>query len=372
MEYLCTCNVTQEDKFSNITILESLDELNRVVINDKNSHVIMRDDFIKSCLPFNTLKEYIKNINKVNPGITIDTEGDYIDDLVDESFLKTLADNLNPDDLTMLLQFKPTETIDAIYRLIAKYNKQTFQELRSASIISAMREEIDTLKDDVKEYKEALEQERVNKVDVQNKLSVLVNRINYTHNVGVDASKLFKIQGNSYDNILYFKEISRVQYTDTFIMILQEIFKIIYNMPTRVLVIEGYYANGKVSQYPTLKPHYALTERDVLQSDILMLGYQPKIVQDIMKNPSNVSILIVLDRAGYSVPHILGDNVEYLYLASDIKDVPKDVPKSRIISYHSDTLFIPHIKGFEDMSPRDKVGAYSREKIVHLIVDLLE
>ena len=183
---------------------------------------------------------------------------------------------------------------------------------------------------------------------------------------------MFQVDKNSYDKILYIKEISRVQYTDTLVYYLKEILKTLYAMPTRILVIEAYYADGKIPLYPDLVPHHNLIERDIIKGDILMLGMQPNMMQDILKNASNISILIILDRAGYSVPHVSGDNVEVLYTVSDLKDVPQGVPLGRVISYDESTQFIKYIKGFDSMDTSARIGAYSSMNIVKNIVSLLE
>ena len=143
-------------------------------------------------------------------------------------------------------------------------------------------------------------------------------------------------------------------------------------MPTRVLCIEGYYAEGKIDQYPQLKPHHNLIERDVLKGDILMLGMQPKLMQDILKNASNISILIVLDRGGYAVPHISGDNVEVIYTVSDLKDKPEWIPNGRCISYSNDSLFIKYLKDFDKMDITTRIGAYSSMSIMKKLVQLIE
>jgi hypothetical protein len=103
-----------------------------------------------------------------------------------------------------------------------------------------------------------------------------------------------------------------------------------------------------------------------------MLGMQPNIMQDILKNASNISILIVLDRAGYSVPHITGDNVEVLYTVSDLKDVPENVPLGRVISYSDKTQFIKYIKDFDSMDTSARISKYSSMNIVKNIIALLE
>jgi hypothetical protein len=373
VEYLCTTNITTEDKLSNRNFVNSIKELNKVVVDNKAHHkVVIRKDFVDEYFPYNQLSEFIVNVSKINPNLIIETEDYEIKQEVDASILSLISENLNKDDLTMLLQFKSHDFVEALFKLIQAYTNNKKFELEGASIIAGLRERIDTLNDDIEELKDLLHKETINKSDVQDKLSVLIKRINYTHNVGVDEDMLFMSNSNNYDKVIYIKEVTRVQYVDTLVNVLQEILKLLYNMPTRVVTIEGYYANGKVPLYPNLKPHYNLTEKDVLSGDILMLGYQPKLFQDIMRNPSNISILIVLDRGGYASPHLFGTNVQYLFTASDPSDVPSDVPASRIISYRENTLFIPFIKGFDKLSNSEKVQKYSSLRLIKQLIKLIE
>lgn len=373
MEYLCTSNITTEDKLSSINFITTVGDLNKVVIDNKAHHrVTMRKDFVDTYFPYNQLVEFIKSASKLNPNLIIETEGFEAVQEVDSGILSLISDNLNKDDLTTLLQFKSHDVIEALFKLIQAYSDNKEFELEGASIISGLRETVDQLNDRIAELEDLVSKETTNKADLQDRLSVLVNRINFTHNVGIDENMLFREEHNNYDKIIYIKEITRVQYVDTLVSILQEILRLLYNMPTRVLVIEGYYANGKVPQYPALKPHYRLTEKDVLSGDILMLGYQPKLFKDIMRNPSNVSILLVLDRGGYGSPHLFGDNVQYLFTASNTSDVDSDVPPSRIISYKDNNLFIPYIKGFDELSSSEKIHKYSSLKIMRQLITLLE
>lgn len=376
MEFLCTVNITSEDKLSNKNFIMTLEDLNKIVIDNKsNNKVILRKDFINKYFPYNQVQEFKNNVSKINPNLILETENYTISTEVNNEIVNLIKNNMNKDDLTMLLQFKSYEFIETIYKLIEKYDENKNFELEGASIISSLRETVDQLNDELNIIKDTLDKEIKNKLDLQNKLSVLINRINYTHNIGINEDMLFNYDNNSYDKVIYIKEITRVQYIDTFILILQEILRLIYNMPTRLLVIESYYSTGKVSLYPNLKPHYKLTEKDVLSGDILMAGYQPKLFKDIMNNPSNISIIIILDRGGYSIPHLIGDNVEYLFTVSDLSDLKyleTHVPLSRIISYKEDTLNIPYIKDFNKLSINQQVQKYSSLKIMKQIISLVE
>ena len=72
------------------------------------------------------------------------------------------------------------------------------------------------------------------------------------------------------------------------------------------------------------------------------------------------------------LPHLRGENIEYFYTASDLKDVSDDIPNSRIISYSEKTLFIPLIKNFEAMGNGEKMSAYSSTTIMKRLIATIE
>lgn len=106
--------------------------------------------------------------------------------------------------------------------------------------------------------------------------------------------------------------------------------------------------------------------------DILMLGMQPGLMHDILQNPSGISVLIVLDRAGFAFPHIKGDNINYFYTASDTADIPEKVSRSRIISYRDDTLFIPMVEGYGALDDGQRMSRYSSFDITKRVISLVE
>lgn len=211
------------------------------------------------------------------------------------------------------------------------------------------------------------------KNELEAKLHQLISRINYSYGKQVDEDKMLQIEGCRYDKVLYIKEITRVHYTDTFIYYLQEILKTLYGVPARVLVIEAYYAYDRLKLYPSLKPHWNLTYRDVYESDIYMAGFQPKLARDIMQNSSAYNYLIILDRGGAGYQHILNEKIETLYTVSDPKDFPKDVDPSRIITYRGDThLIIDYIPDFDKLPSERKISEYSSMPAMQAVIELME
>lgn len=372
MTYLASLTEEIEDKINGYTIIHTKEELDKVVaLNQIVNTVIIRRDFACEYFTPTGLSRYIENVKTINRNLTI-TLDEKSEVLTQERFVKKIASARNLDEMFMLLSRYPNEFLDAMKNLTGQYGKDTSELLNASSAVSRLQFTIDGQAKQIDDltYKLAIEQE--NKANVQAKLDALVNRINYQYNLDVDPKKLFKVDKNNYDKVLYIKELTRVQYVDSLVYYLSEILRVLYSMPTRLCVIEPYYAYGKSALYPTLVPHNKLTERDVISGDILMFGMQPKLMESILKNPNNVSILIVLDRAGYATPHIYGNNVDYIITASDAKDVPVEVPKENIISYDESTLYIPYVKGFDNLDPNEKLTRYSSFPIMKSIISLLE
>ena len=371
MIYLASLVAQTEDKIRGYCLIKTKMELDIVVAdNTKANRVIIREDFSGEYFTPTGLSSYVENARRVNPNLIIEFESGKI--LTKNSFVEKVRNVLSFEELVEVAGRYPKEYFDTIRMLTVEDTERNKELLAASSNVSRLQETIDLQKKEIEDLRDALRLEQENKMQYASKFEVLVNRINYQYNLNVYKDKMFETDSNAYDKVIYIKEITRVQYVDTFVKYLKEILKILYQMPTRLVVIEPYYATGKCVQYPELVPHYKLKESDVVYSDVLMLGVQPKLMEDILKNPSNISILVVLDRAGAKSPHILGKNVEYFYTASDIRDVPQSIPKSRMITYTADTLFIPMIKDFDKLDSSERMSKYSSMSIIKRIVSLIE
>lgn len=372
MMYLASLDEATKDKVDGYKFIHTKSELDCIVVDNLQSNkVVIRRDFAHEYFTPSGIKAYIDNVRKINPNIIIELDKS-VNTITQDSFIDKLAACRNLDEVIMLQGAHEKEFMDALEHLVKGERTDRNSMLEYANQISRLQSIIEGLQSELKEKEFSMRTEIENKLSYQSKFHALISRINYQYNVNVDKNKMFHVDENSYDKILYIKEISRVQYTDTLIYYLKEILKVLYGLPTRVVVIEGYYANGKIPQYPNYVPHHELIERDVIKGDILMLGMQPNIMQDILKNSSRVSILIVLDRGGYSIPHISGDNVEVMYTVSDLRDIPEGVPYGRVISYSDQTNFIKFIKDFDSLDTSARLSQYSSMKVVKNLIELIE
>ena len=360
-----------EDKLNRYVILHTREEVSNVAIDNLHSNtIIFRSDFIQKYFTPSGFNEFRDGMKKLNPNLIIKLEEDL--DMVNfDTMMQRLAKLGTIDDLVSLISYYPKEVFDTILTLAKGVEDQRDKFLQYSAQISELQNLNNDLNDECDDLRHDVELQKLTNDSISSRLNIMVSRANYQYGINYNIDKTFVVDKNSYDRIIYIKEITRVQYIDTFIYYLKEILKIVYGMPTRLVVIESYYSDAKVRLYPDLKPHYDLTHEDVLSGDVLMLGMQSKIMTDILKNASNISFLIVLDRAGYSEPHITGDNVEYLFTASDIKDVPDTIDKTRIISYEPDTLSIPFVDGFDQLDSSSKMSIYSSIPITKSIIDLL-
>lgn len=371
MIYLASLVEETKDKVEGYKIIHTKRELDAIVVNTREfNKVIIRPDFAHEFFTPTGLTEYIANVKSFNYNVNIVL--DFENNSESRSTMITkISECRNIYELNMLQNAHEKEFMDTLQYLIKRDTDDYNQMLLYSSQVSRLQSIVEGLKAELDEKDKVIEMEAENKLSYQSKFHALVSRINYQYNVTVDKNKLFHVDQNSYDKVLYIKEITRVQYVDSLIYYLKEICRIMFSMPTRILVIESYYANGKIHLYPNLVPHHELTERDVISGDVLMLGMQPNIMQDILKNSSNISLLIILDRSGYSVPHLSGENVEVMYTVSDIKDLPDNIPLGRVISYSDKTQYIKYIKDFDKIDASAKISEYSSMQIVKNIMNLL-
>lgn len=369
MIYSASIIDNKEDRLNGYYAIHTKTELDNIVGKSEPSKIILHNDFVNKFFTPLGLEKYIKNTRIYNPLITIVTDKD-CETLEVDKFIRKLSKVEDIEELIWIALSREEEFFNALRLLTDNYIKHDNELLDASSNIALLQSIIDNDKDTINLLKEELIIERRNKLLANTSLSVLIGRINNQYNIGIDKSKLFYTDStNKYDRIIYIKELTRVQYVDTFIYYLKEIFKILHQIPARILIIEGYYATDKVKLYPHLVPHYQLHEKDILSGDILMLGTQPKILNDVLRNSSSVSVLIVLDRAGYIVPHIIGDKVEYYYTVSDLKDRPDNIDNQHLISYDKETLYIPYDENFNTYDINKKIQRYSSMDIMKTIIN---
>lgn len=342
-----------------------------VSIADKlATEIFIRQDFANEYFTPSSLSEFMKNARKINPRANIYTDALAVDFMVEQ--VKRLDGLKNTSEFIYALEKNPRDMFNLIHELCSFYVRAYSETLEANNKVSSQHLKIATLQRQLTEQKKLYDDVVAREQEAESRLHVLVSRINYQYGHNLNMDTLLDAYGNRYDKVLYMKEISRVHYMDTFIYYLQEILRTLYGVPCRLCVMESFYAYDNIDLYPDLVPSWDMTAEDVYSSDIFMAGYQPSLMEDILKNSSNIRYLVILDRAGGFKVHVHGENVENLYCVSDVNDMGNFQYMDRVISYSPSTLNIPHVKGFDKKTNEEKVSAYSSMEIMKTVIELLE
>lgn len=346
-------------------------DLYQVLLQRDTAEIRISKDFAEAFFTPSGLSDFVQNAHTVNPYCTITVDADMRD--FNMKAIKALSSYNSIEEVIFQLQAHPKEMLDVIKLLCTSYTDTYTETLIANNKVAALHLQNSELIKKLEDKQDDCQRLLNDKLAVEAQLGMLVGRINYAYDKDIDPSQFTKIEGKSrYTRILYIKERTRVRYVDTLIYYLKEILKTLYGVPAREVVIAPYYAYGGIKLYPGLTPSFDLSYSQLYQADIYMPGFQPSVMADILKNPSNVEYLIVLDRCGFEMPHILGPEVEYIYTMSDLKDNFDDIDLHRIISYSHYSQFIPYIKGFDEMSIEDRMKSYSSMRIMKFLIELLE
>lgn len=347
-------------------------ELYAAVVDKSCTEIEIRKEFANTYFNYTELCEFVENCCTVAPNVKITVDDTVYNDNLNT--IKRIHELQSVEEFIFLTESQPDKMLAAIRELTSSYLSAHKEMIETNSKLSTALTQVDELKQQLQ-----LNQENYNALlDVKNNISAqlqtLVNRVNFNYEQTVNPDRMFLNTENAFKKVLYFKELSRVHYTDTLLYYLSEIIKTLYSMPLRVVVIEPFYAYGRVEQYKQLNlvPHWDMSYRDVYEGNILMAGFQPKLMQDIALNSNHIQYLLVLDRGGMNCVHMHSPNVETFYMASDMSDITFNIDKNHVISYEADTLHIPFIKGFNDLSLEERIQKYSSTKIIQTLIDSLE
>jgi hypothetical protein len=346
-------------------------ELYQVLLYKDTTEIHISREFAEAFFTPSGLSDLVQNVSMVNPFCAVIIDADIRDFRM--KAIKALSSYTSIEEIIYQLQAHPREMLDVIKMLCGNYTDTYSETLVANNKVAALHlqnsELIKKLEDLQEDYQRLLR----DKTLTESKLGMLVGRINHSYEKDIDPSQFLSIEGKSrYTRILYIKERTRVSHIDTLIYYLKEILKTLYSVPAREVIIGPYYAYGGAKLYKGAQPSFDLSYAQLYKSDIYMPGFQPSVMADILKNPSNVEYLIVLDRCGFEAPHIIGEDVEYIYTMSDLADNFDDIDLRRIISYSRGTQFIPYIADFDKLSVEDKMVRYSSMRIMKFLIQLLE
>lgn len=350
--------------------ITTIAELYRALPIADTTEIRLSDDFVNNYFTPTGLSEFITNAGKLNPKCKIVTSAEVRD--MEINAINQICSFQTVGELIYMAESNPT-LFKQVFKTLVNHYKTAYSETLLANnkvaSLQLQNSQAQTALDSLNEtYTKLKEDYSV----LLHKFTTLLERVNRGGVYRVDPDNLsYQIEHSKYRKILYFKEITRVRYVDSLLIYLQHILKSLWGVPARLLVIESFYATDKVSLYPTCVSSQDLTYADVYGRDIVMTGYDYSLMEDILRNPSNIEYLLILDRAGIHNPHVYGDCVEYLMVMSDLSDNLYHANLDRIISYSPETLHIPYIRGFDKLNTEEKVRCYSSMPVIKSLLNLL-
>lgn len=372
MRYICTKEFNSEHTLNGYTCITEIEELHRAIVDRNATEITFEDSFVDTFYTPSSFEELVNEISKINPSLQLKFETPEI--IIMPAQVKRLTKIDTADELFLMLNNQPEKVLDIIKFLGRKYLEVNEETLIANSKLASMQLKVSSLTKQVRENEDQIDRLVKTELNSSTRLEVLVNRINNKYNGNINPDEMFDVEGNSFDKVLYLKEITRLRFTDTLIYYLQEILRSLYSMKCRLVVMEPFNAHDKYVEYPNLVPTWSCSKLDIVSSDIFMAGIQSLTMSDILKNASNIKYLIILDRTGDTKVHVTGSNVEPLYMLSSYEDkkLYQQIPEDRIISYNADSLNIPYIPEFDEMPSEKKMGVYSSLPITKTLIEMLE
>lgn len=368
MKYIALAKVDNDILIRGDECIVNMEELYCALSDPECTEIVINKEFYDKYFTFPALCDFVENCGTVAPNVTVTVPDTVYTDM--NNAVREVARYKTQEEFSYALIADPTKLIATVQALCSYY----FAARDEASVANNRASELMLLIDELQQDKDALRGELGKMTTHANELNAslqtLVNRVNFRYEKTINPDNMFVLNENQFKHVLYIKEITRVRFVDTMLYYLQEIMKTLYSVPIRTVVIEPFYSYGREALYPGYAPHWKLSYRDVYSGNIFMAGIQPKVMHDVLQNSNHLHYLVILDRGGYMTPHVKGHNVTTIYTAADINDVPDDM--EQVISYCEDTLNIPYIEDFEELSPEEKIQKYSSMPILQTLVNTLE
>ena len=370
MKYIALPKVDNDILIHGDECVTNLEELYNALSDPECTEIELRKDFCDIYFTYTALVDFVENCGAVAPNVVVYVENTSYSDT--NSAVREISQYKTMEEFMYALQLDSSKLIATVQTLCNYYFATRDEAAASNNKVSELMVQIDELQAAKKVLENNLKnvQEHANIVNAN--LQALVNRVNFRYEKTIKVDEQFVLRENAYRHVLYIKEITRVRFVDTLLYYLQEIMKTMYTVPVRTVVIEPFYSYGREALYPGYAPHWQLSYRDVYSGNIFMAGVQPKVLRDVLQNSNHLHYLVILDRGGYMEPHVAGQNVSTLYTITSLSDLSDKVDKSDVISYNEDTLNIPYIDGFDEMSPEEKIQRYSSMPIMQVLVNKLE
>lgn len=245
--------------------------------------------------------------------------------------------------------------------------------VRDTERISRLESKVDSLKLDNSLMEESIRNKDENIKELTSKLVRWRDKYDALTSLikgrtGVSMNPLESLNSPGSKTVIYFKEVSKVSYFDTFIKQLKRNLNA-KGVLTSIIIILPFYNNrlSKVYVEDGYVSSESITKSDIVSKDVVVTGYDRSIIQAYL-NHTAASNIILVDKSGIDTLLVDGDNVMVLGVMSDMRDNVFNFEKDNIISY-SGELSIPTIESYEDMTENSRYAQYNQLSIMRCMLN---
>lgn len=205
------------------------------------------------------------------------------------------------------------------------------------------------------------------KTSIKNKYEEICKRIYAVNSIPVSILEPSELPENK--TAIYFKEVSKVPYFDTFIEMLQQRLKA-DGRETTVHIFLPSYADLQAKLYPKYVNTNNISTFDIAVRNTVTVGYDRSILTAIIAQ-SVYNSMIIVDKTGMNFDIIKG-NIRKFGVVADLQDNVEGIDNNFLISNHTSVMTIPTINNFENESLMTRFAEYNRLPIMNTILERLE
>ena len=371
MKYIAMLKEDNREILNGNQCVTSLKDLYRVILYPECNELYLRKEFTDTYFTYRGVCDFIQSVQQMfGSSLKIEAEDELFTSKDDAA--RTLMGIDSVEEFIYDLTRSPDRVMNAIRDMCKYYFKTQVDSSVASNKLATMYRNVQSLQRDLDMSVVQHNMLMAHNNDLRQKLEVLSNRVNYTYKRVTDTDTMFHLEENMFIKVLYIKEHQYVKYTNSLVYYLSEILKTLYSEPVRTVIIDPYYSYQESAvQNPNFAPHWDLTYSDVSSGNIVMAGFQPHLMEDILKNASHIHYLIILDRSGCNQQFVDGYNVE-TYHVGPAKYCPIGTEPNRIISDSDDTLSVPYVPDYTDLTPNERIQTWSDFDVVTQMIDTIE
>lgn len=296
--------------------------------------------------------------------------------------IKSAVEENNADSLISLISEKRNDIDSAVFAIeqLKGMAENSIQIQTGTEEIEDLKDIISDLEKSVSDYKNEIAKHIEKEKELNSKISLLqdsaAEKPNETHDQKANSNiiKMYSevntaIVPCNAKAILYFKEISYVQYTKSLINHIFNYMSAKHNLAVKLIVYDNQTSfSGVYAPLPVVATAEYLKNKDNIvnkQPKVVVTEPNRVIIEDILK--SNYDVIMIYDRMGQAHDVVVGNNVYKFWVVNSSNDfaalskIGIKADKSSVITaspFLEDAISVPELSTYRNMTESAKAAKY--------------